>query len=154
MARSIAEVLADFNAAFNRGDLDAVMAAFAETAEYLPGDGSRHVGRAAIRKAFEPQFSGAYGAMRFDVEDELVDEGARKATSRWICRHDMAGKHGARVATLLKLFIKARHGARVGWRGVDVFHFDADGLITGKYTYASYGRPKLERELGVPLAGG
>ena len=105
---TIAERLERFNAAFNRGDLDAVMEAFAEGAEYLPGDGSRHVGRAAIRRAFEPQFNGAYGAMRFDVEDEFVDERARKATSRWICRHDLTGKHGARVATLLKLFINGQ----------------------------------------------
>ena len=150
---TIAARLEAFNAAFNRGDLDEVMAAFAETAEYLPGDGSRHVGRAAIRKAFEPQFAGAFGAMRFDLEDQFVDEQARKATSRWICRHDLSGKHGARVSPFLKLFIRARHGARVGWRGVDVFHFDGAGLITGKYTYATYDRPKLSRELGVPLAG-
>ena len=40
---------------------------------------------------------------------------------------------------------------RVDWHGVDVFRFDAAGQITGKYTYASYDRPKLSRDLGVRL---
>jgi hypothetical protein len=72
------------------------MAAFAEDAEYRPGDGSIHRGKAAIRRAFAPQFAGAFGAMRFDPEDQLIDEGARKAALRWVCRHDLTGEHGRR----------------------------------------------------------
>lgn len=151
MTLSIAALLDAFTAAFNRNDLDAVMAAFAEDAEYRPGDGSTHRGRAAIRQAFAPQFAGAFGAMRFDPEDQLVDEAARKAALRWICRHDFSGAHGRKVPRLLKLALRARHGTRLGWHGVDVFHFDAAGKITGKYTYANYDRPKLERTLGVAL---
>jgi hypothetical protein len=89
--------------------------------------------------------------MRFDPEDQLVDEAARKAALRWICRHDFTGAHGRRMPLLLKLALRARHGTRVGWHGVDVFHFDAAGKISGKFTYASYDRPKLQRELGVAL---
>jgi len=151
MTHTIAMVIDAFTAAFNRNDLDAVMAAFADDAEYCPGNGSSHRGRAAIRKAFEPQFSGAYGAMRFDPEDQIIDEVARKAALRWICRHDFSGPHGRRMSPLLKLTLRARHGTRVGWRGVDVFHFDPAGKITGKYTYASYDRPKLSRDLGTAL---
>lgn len=151
MTPSIATLVETFTAAFNRNDLDAVMAAFAEDAEYRPGDGSSHRGPAAIRKAFAPQFTGAFGAMRFDPEDQLVDETARKAALRWICRHDFSGAHGRRMPLLLKLALRARHGTRVGWHGVDVFHFDAAGKISGKFTYASYDRPKLQRELGVAL---
>jgi uncharacterized protein (TIGR02246 family) len=151
MSASIAELIDTFTEAFNRNDLDAVMAAFADDAEYRPGDGKVHRGRAEIRAAFAPQFAGAFGAMRFDLEDRLIDEAARKAASRWICRHDMSGAHGKRVSPLLRLAIRLRHGARVGWHGVDVFHFDPAGKITGKYTYASYGRPRLSRDLGVPL---
>jgi hypothetical protein len=81
----------------------------------------------------------------------LIDETARKATLRWICRHDLSGAHGARVAPLLRLAIRLRHGSLVGWRGVDVFHFDTAGKITGKYTYANYDRPRLSRALGVAL---
>ena len=151
MPDSIAALVASFTDAFNRNDLDAVMAAFAEDAEYRPGDGKAHRGKAAIRAAFAPQFGGAFGAMRFDPEDQLIDEGARKAALRWICRHDLSGAHGRRVSPLLKLAIRLQHGLRVGWHGVDVFHFDAAGKITGKFTYANYGRPRLERGLGVPL---
>jgi uncharacterized protein (TIGR02246 family) len=151
MTLPIARLVDDFTAAFNRNDLDTVMAAFADDAEYHPGDGAIHRGRAAIRRAFEPQFGGAFGAMRFDAEDQLIDEGARKAALRWICRHDFTGGHGRRMPRLLRLAIRARHGTRVGWHGVDVFHFDAAGKITGKYTYAGYDRPRLERALGVPL---
>jgi len=148
---TIAALLDDFTAAFNRNDLDAVMAAFADDAEYLPGDGGVHRGRPAIRAAFAPQFAGALGAMRFDLVDRLVDEPARKATLRWICRHDLGGPHGRRISPVLRWLVRARHGARVGWHGVDIFHFNAAGKITGKYTYAAYTRPRLERALGVPL---
>jgi uncharacterized protein (TIGR02246 family) len=152
MPPSIATLVDAFTDAFNRNDLDAVIAAFADDAEYLPGDGKTHRGRAAIRVAFAPQFAGAFGAMRFDPEDQLVDEAGRKAALRWICRHDFSGAHGRRMPLLLKLAVRARHGARVGWHGIDVFHFNDTGKITGKYTYANYERPKLERALGVPLA--
>jgi ketosteroid isomerase-like protein len=148
---SIADALTAFTAAFNRNDLDAVVAAFAGDAEYQPGDGKTHRGHAAIRAAFEPQFTGAFGAMRFDLIEQFVDESTRKATQRWICRHDMTGAHGRRVPALLRWAIRARHGLRVGWQGVDVFHFDAAGKITGKFTYAGYSRPRLDRALGVPL---
>ena len=151
MTLSIAQRVDDFTTVFNRNDLDAVMAAFAEEAEYRPGDGSIHRGRAAIRRAFAPQFAGAFGAMRFDPEDQLIDEGARKAALRWVCRHDFTGEHGRRMSRWLRLAIGIRHGKRVGWHGVDVFHFDTAGKITGKFTYAGYDRPKLQRELGVPL---
>lgn len=56
------------------------------------------------------------------------------------------------MSRLLKLVVRARQGTtRVGWYGVDVFHFDTTGKITGKYIYASYDRPKLQRELDVQL---
>lgn len=49
--RSIAELLDAFTDAFNRGDLDAVMAAFADDAEYLPGDGKVHACRCSGHRA-------------------------------------------------------------------------------------------------------
>src|SRR5262245_9406400 len=117
MIQPIATLLDAFTAAFNRNDLDAVMAAFADDAEYRPGDGPIHRGRVAIRRAFEPQFTGAFGAMRFDPEDQLIDEAARKAALRWICRHDFSGPRGRRMPLLLKLALRARHGSRLGWHG-------------------------------------
>src|SRR5262245_51362926 len=87
---TIADVLEKFVAGFNTNDLDDVMGFFAEDAVYLPGDGREHRGRAAIRKAFRPQFSHAFGDMRFIVDDQVIDESARKATIRWVCQHDFS----------------------------------------------------------------
>lgn len=148
---TVAAVLDRFHAAFNAGDLDQVMTFFAPDAVYRPGDGSEHRGPAAIRAAFAPQFAGALGAMRFDVEDRFVDEASRKACVRWICRHDLRGAAGRRAPLWLRLLVGARHGGRVGWYGVDVFHLDEAGRIRGKFTYAGYDRPQLRRELGVAL---
>jgi len=44
---------------FNRNDLDSVMSFFADDAIYDEFNGKRNVGKAAIRAAFEPQFTGA-----------------------------------------------------------------------------------------------
>ena len=148
---TVADVLDRFHAAFKANDLDAVMGFFAADAVYRPGDGSEHRGIAAIRGAFAPQFAGSFGAMRFDPEDRFIDETSRKACLRWICRHDLRGRHGAKVSPLLRLLVRARHGGRAGWHGVDVFHLDAAGQITAKFTYANYGRPLLRTELGVAL---
>jgi ketosteroid isomerase-like protein len=144
----VSTILDRFTDAFNRNDLDTVMTYFADDAVYEPGDGSSHRGRAAIREAFAPQFSGAYGAMRFDLEDRLVDEPNRKAVLRWICRHDLAGGKVRGMPIWLRVYLRARFGTRVGWRGLDVFHLDESGKIVAKYTYANYDRPQLRRELG------
>ncbi len=39
-----------------------------------------------------------------------------------------------------------RHGPRMVWHGMDVFHFDADGAITGKYSYAHFKTPPMHRD--------
>jgi ketosteroid isomerase-like protein len=141
-----------FVTAFNANDLDAVLAFFADDAVYRPGDGSEHRGVAAIRRAFAPQFAGAYGRMRFDELDRLVDDAHHKAAIRWVCRHDFAGAHGRTIPLPMRWFYRILVGApRAGWHGMDVFHFDRAGGITGKFSYTSAKRPLLERELGVAL---
>ena len=140
----IAEILRKFVDGFNTNSLDEVMAFFAEDAVYLPGDGREHRGRAAIRKAFRPQFSHAFGTMRFVVDDEVVDEGARKATIRWVCQHDFSTVK----STVQRWLFTAAYGRGAGWYGTDIFHFDENGKITGKFSYANYGRrPHLRRDL-------
>lgn len=109
--------------AFNRRDLDAVMHFFAEGAVYDELTGARHVGKAAVRAAFVPQFRGDYGPIIFDEEDLFVDEIAGKALVSWVCR--LEGKAG-------------------GWRGLDVFCFE-DDLIVEKRTYTKADVPKIER---------
>lgn len=148
MRASLESVLDRFNDAFNANDLDRVMEFFADDARYEPGDGKVHQGRAAIRRAFEPQFAGAFGAMRFDVEDRVFDEANGKAAIRWICHHDLTGAHGANMPLVMRLALRARYGGRVCWRGLDVFHLDPAGKIASKFTYAHYDRPRLRRDPG------
>ena len=62
-----------FTDAFNRNDLDAVMAFFSDDAVYDEFNGKRNRGKLAIRAAFEPQFTGAFGDMKFLEDDIFVD---------------------------------------------------------------------------------
>jgi hypothetical protein len=141
----IAEVIGKFVDGFNSNGLDEVMTYFADDAVYLPGDGREHRGRAAIRAALLPQFSGAYGDMRFIVDDQVIDEGARKATIRWLCQHDLSS-----ARSIGAWLLRARYGRRAGWYGTDTFHFDERGKITGKFSYANYGaRPHVRSDLGA-----
>ena len=143
-----------FVEAFNVNDLNAVMTFFADNAVYRPGDGSEHRGPAAIRLAFEPQFNGAFGTMRFDEHDRLIDEASGKAAIRWVCRHDLVGAKPTTLALMLqRIAIGLAVGKRFGWEGLDVFHFNEAGQIVGKFTYANYARPQLRRDLGVALFG-
>ena len=141
---AIADVLERFVLGFNTNSLDEVMEFFAEDAVYRPGNGREFRGRAAIRKAFRPQFSGAFGAMEFLVDDRVIDERARKAAIRWVCRHDFSRA----VPRRRRWFFTALFGPKTGWYGTDIFHFDEQSKIIGKFTYANYGRPQMRRDLG------
>ncbi|MFD5826156.1 YybH family protein [Lentzea sp. NPDC060358] len=141
---SLSATVDEFVEAFNVNDLDRVMAFFADDAEYQPGDGATHRGRDAIRAEFAPQFAGRYGAMRFDVHDKVVDEPGRRVAIRWACRIDVSRPRG--VFLPLRLMGLLRHGPRMVWQGMDVFHFDAGGAITGKYTYAHFKVPPMTRD--------
>jgi ketosteroid isomerase-like protein len=153
--RAIAAALESYVKAFDDNDLDRAMTHFAEDAVYRTFNGVERVGLAAIRLELEPQFAGAYGALRFDEQDRFIDEKSRKATTRWICRHDLA--HGNARALSLKIeraIVGRVVGDRFGWEGVDVFHFDAIGKIQALFTYATCPRrPKILKELGVSLPG-
>jgi hypothetical protein len=140
----IAEVLEKFVDGFNTNSLDEVMEFFADDAVYRPGNGREYRGRDAIKKAFRPQFSGAFGTMRFLVDDRVIDEQARKAAIRWVCQHDFS-----RVTPRLRrLFFSTLFGMKSGWYGTDIFHFDDRCKIVGKFSYANYNRPQFRRDLG------
>ena len=113
-----------FTEAFNRDDLDEVMSLVAENAIYDEFDGKQHVGKAAIRAAFEPQFRGDFGRIRFAVEDLFGDERSGKALVRWRCEID-------------------KNGRTRFWRGLDILHVE-DGLVVEKHTYAKAERLRLE----------
>jgi len=150
IATQINDTITKFLDAFNANDLDRVMTFFSDEAVYEPGDGKTHRGKAEIRVAFEPQFNGAFGAMRFDEHDRLIDAENRKAALRWVSRHDMShAKSRGLVMALKQMIARLFLGKRFGWQGVDVFHFDANGKIKGKFSYGWYGsRPHIQRELG------
>lgn len=118
------ELTKDFTDAFNRDDLDGVMAFFSEDAVYDQFDGSQARGLADIRAAFEPQFRGEFGTIRFHEEDVFVDLEAHKVLTRWTCTFE-------------------NQGGKAGWRGLDILHF-VDGRITYKGTYAKAETLKLE----------
>jgi ketosteroid isomerase-like protein len=105
-----------FTDAFNRDDLDGVMAFMAEDAIYDEFNGTRHRGKTAIRKAFVPQFRGDHGKLRFHTEDLFVDTKAGKALIRWVCT------------------LETKRGP-AAWRGLDILHVE-HGRITEKHTYA------------------
>jgi uncharacterized protein (TIGR02246 family) len=113
-----------FTDAFNRDDLDAVIALLTEDAVYDEFNGTRSVGKAAIRTAFEPQFRGDYGTIRFVTEDVFADAVAGKAMIRWRCTLE-------------------RDGVTRSWRGLDLLHFER-GLVKEKHTYAKADVPRLE----------
>ena len=112
-----------FTEAFNREDLDGVMSFMAEDAVYDEFNGTRNQGAAAIRAAFEPQFRGDYGKLRFHTEDLFVDAPAGKALIRWLCT------------------LETRRGP-AAWRGLDILHVE-NGRITEKLTYAKAKAPLL-----------
>ncbi len=120
----LVELVKHFTEAFNRDDLDKVMSFFTEDALYAEFNGQRNRGKEAIRKAFEPQFQGAFGKIRFHEQDLFVDEAESKALIRWQCTIEVDGKPHA-------------------WDGLDVLHF-AGGLVEEKHTYARADVPKLE----------
>ena len=105
-----------FMEAFNRNDLDTVMSFFTDDAVYDEFNGQRNEGKAAIRAAFTPQFTGAFGSMQFLDEDLFIDSETGKVMASWRCT----------------LFVK---GHPTSWRGLDLLHFRGEKLIQ-KLTYA------------------
>lgn len=149
LSTQINDTITKFTDAFHVNDLDRVMTFFSDDAIYEPGDGRIHMGKAQIRAAFQPQFNGAYGVMRFEDRDRVIDVENHKAAFRWVCRHDISiSMPKGLMMALRKLIIGLAVGDRFGWQGVDVFHFDADGKIKGKFTYGWFGnRPHIQRRL-------
>ncbi|CBL47241.1 hypothetical protein HDN1F_36580 [gamma proteobacterium HdN1] len=150
MSSMIESQILAFAEAFNRNSLDDVMSFFSEDAVYEPGDGKRHEGLAAVRKAFLPQFSGAFGKMRFVPEDAIVDLENNKAVFTWVCKHNLEeGVKPSALSRLRQVGLRAIFGNRFGWKGLDILHFDDRGKIKAKYTYGWYGAmPHMQRELG------
>ena len=111
----------DFLDTFNRGDLDAMMGYFAPEGVYDEFDGSQARGERAVRAAFEPQFAGRFGEMKFLEEDLFIDADSGKVMVSWVCTLDARGEPTA-------------------WRGLDLLHWSGDKLVH-KLTYAKAKAP-------------
>ena len=127
---ALEKLVIDFTDAFNREDIDEVMSYFADDAIYDEFNAVRHEGKAAIRKAFEPQFRGDFGRMRFHTEDMFLDVDTGKASIRWLLTIETSDRAG-------------------GWRGLDLLHFE-DGQLKEKHTYAKAKTPVVEKKEASP----
>ena len=114
----------EFVDAFNRMDLDDVVAFFTEDGIYEDSTGGRHIGHAAIRSAFEPLVGGSRGKIRFDGEDVFVETDSGKVLASWRLNLD---KDGA-VSVI---------------RGIDVLEFEGTKLKK-KMAYMKVDKPHLE----------
>jgi ketosteroid isomerase-like protein len=113
-----------FMDAFNRNDLDTVMSFFTDDAVYDEFNGKRNEGKAAIRAAFTPQFTGAFGSMQFLDEDLFIDSDTGKVMASWRCTLSVKGQP-------------------TSWRGLDLLHFRGEKLVQ-KLTYAKAKVPLFE----------
>ena len=116
-----------FVTAFNEMNLDNVVAAFAEDGIYEDSMGGRHVGRDAIRKAFEPLVGGAKGKIRFDGEDFFAEVDTGKVLISWHLNMGLEVEDQVSVV-----------------RGIDVLHFNADNSLAKKMAYMKVDKPHLE----------
>jgi ketosteroid isomerase-like protein len=104
--------VARFNAAFERHDTDAVMAAMTDDCAFESTgpapDGERHEGAAAVRAVWE-QFFGSNASARFETEEQFAV--GDRCVIRW--RYDWREGHV---------------------RGIDVFRV-RNGLVAEKLSY-------------------
>jgi ketosteroid isomerase-like protein len=130
---TLEKLVVEFTEAFNREDIDEVMSYFADDAIYDEFNDIRHDRSAAIRKAFEPQFAGAYGTLRFHTEDMFLDVDAGKAMIRWVLTLEEENRAGA-------------------YRGLDLLHFQ-DGKLVEKHTYCKAKIPFIRKKAEMTEEG-
>jgi ketosteroid isomerase-like protein len=114
VAEATRTTIARFCAAFDRADVDAVMAAMTTDCVFestAPPDGQRHQGQDAVRRAWSDFFAAAKGAV-FETEELIVADD--RAIARW--RYTWAPGAGGHV------------------RGIDLFRV-RDGLVAEKLSY-------------------
>ena len=130
---ALEKLVVDFTEAFNREDIDEVMSYFIEDTIYDEFNGILHEGQVAIRKAFESQFSGSFGRMRFHTEDMFLDVEAGKAMIRWVLTMEEPERSGA-------------------YRGLDLLHFEQEKLVE-KHTYCKAKIPFIRKKADMMAEG-
>jgi ketosteroid isomerase-like protein len=117
LTKATLEAMQRFNDAFNRHDIDAVMAAMTDDCVFEntlpPPDGERHEGQAAVRAFWEDFFASSPQA---SLETEEIFACGDRGVVRWLYRW------------------VERDGKRGHVRGVDVCRV-RDGKVAEKFSY-------------------
>lgn len=111
-----------FTTCFNRGDLDGLMTFFADDAVYEEVNGPVNRGPASIRRAFEPLFSGKFGAVTFTGRDLVVEVDTGMVMASWDGHLTMDGQPKV-------------------LEGLDIYEFHGD-LIIRKLAYCKARQPR------------
>jgi len=117
--KKIRTLLKTWNLAWEKYDLDRVMALFHDDIFFENWTGAYVKGKKALRSAWEPWFSN-HGNFRFLEEETFIDELHQKALYRWILEWP-SSEPGFEDKPEIR-------------KGVDVIHFK-DGKIINKLTY-------------------
>jgi len=118
--REIVEAMENWGQAWDRYDLEGVMALFHEDIHFDNWTRGRAVGKDALRQAWTPWFAN-HGGFRFIAEDLFIDELEQKLLYQW--RLEWPSPE------------KGYEGRPEVRQGVDVIHFQ-DGKIIRKLTYS------------------
>lgn len=116
----IEKALKQWNLAWDKHDLDGVMALFHEEVVFENWTGAKVRGKEALRKAWQPWFAN-HGNFRFEEEETFIDEKEQKVLYRWQLQWPSLER--------------GYEGKPEKRRGVDVMHFK-DGKIISKLTYS------------------
>jgi ketosteroid isomerase-like protein len=116
----IEKALIEWNLAWDRHDLEGVMALFHKEVVFENWTGARVKGREALREAWAPWFAD-HGNFRFVEEETFIDETTQKVLYRWSLEWPS--------------FENGHEGKPEKRRGVDVIHFK-DGKIINKLTFS------------------
>jgi ketosteroid isomerase-like protein len=116
----IKNTLRQWNLAWDRHDLEAVMELFHEQVLFDNWTGGKAEGKEALKKAWGPWFKN-HGDFKFTEEETFIDEAEQKVLYRWLLEWPS--------------FEKGYEGKVEKRRGVDVLHFK-DGKIIKKLSYS------------------
>lgn len=117
--KEIKALLKEWNLAWNKHNLDKVMALFHDDIFFENWTGAYIKGIKSLRKAWEPWFNN-HGNFRFSEEETFIDEQHQKVLYRWILEWP-SSEPGFEDKPEIR-------------KGVDVIHFK-DGKIINKLTY-------------------
>jgi len=117
--KELANLLQQWEGAWNRHDLEGVIALFHEDVLFDNWSGARVQGKERLRRAWMAWFAD-HGDFRFAEEETFIDEETQKVLYRW--RLEWASP------------APQYRGQREVRRGVDILHF-ADGKIIQKLAY-------------------